>query len=56
MQILKQLAAFAQANQLVCDHKLGVIYGPYQGYFIAIQQDPSNKLTHTVTLCVKETG
>ena len=56
MQRLKQLAAFAQANQLVCDHKLGVIYGPYQGYFIAIQQDPSNKLTHTVTLCVKETG
>ena len=56
MKLLKQLSAFAQANQLVCDQKTGVIYGSYQGYFIAIQQDPSNKLTHTITLCVKETG
>ncbi len=55
MKLLKQLEAFAQANQLVCDQKSGVIYGSYQGYFVAIQQDPSNKLTHTITLCVKET-
>ena len=32
MKLLKQLEAFAQANQLVCDQKSGVIYGSYQGY------------------------
>lgn len=54
--MFKPMIAFAEANGLTCDKKGGIIYGSYQGYSIAIEQDPQVQAKHTITLCIKEGG